>query len=424
MTSWRQDTWTVDDRDLQPALSLAMLLSRASMGLLLLRNGDAGSLRTVIAEGLTRDESLMFGGGARTLAAIANACSTRRRVIIRDARVDDADGAEGVRELSQRIGFRGLEILPLERNGDITVGALALLFRHPLRQTARTEQVTALTAALIAQALDNARLRAEAERRAAERLQFLARINHELRTPLQSITGYVELLKDDAEHPTERQRSMLDRIQHSEEMILSLIEDLANLSKIDAGSMTYELTGVQVTEVLARAEAIVRPLAKKLGVRLVIHPPPPALQVHADPRKLTQVLVNFVTNALKFTPKGRSVTVEARRNGARVDLVVQDEGPGIPADQLGAIFEPYVQIDQRRDGLLSGFGLGLAISREFANGMGGKLIAENIGTPARGAAFTCSIRVHRRDRTLWRSRLNPVSAGASAPIPGQLPTSL
>ena len=416
MTSWLQDTWSVDDRDLQPALSLAMMLSRASMGLLLLRTGSAGSLRAVISEGLSTDQSLMFAGGEKTLAAIALACTQRRRIAVRDARADSAAGAEDVRELSRRIGFRGLEIVPLEHNGDTAFGALTLLFRQPLRQTPRTERLTSLATTLIAQALDNARRCAAAERgrriaeqRAADRLQFLARINHELRTPLQSITGYVQLLKDDAEHPTQRQRDMLDRIEHSEEMLLAIIEDLANLGRIEAGRVTYALTCVPVADVFARVEAIVTPLARTMDVQLLMGPAPQGPQVHADRGKLTQVLINLVTNAIKFTPKGGKVSVHAFRNGAYVDFVVKDDGPGIPPDKLGVIFDPYVQLDERRDAPRSGFGLGLAISREFTNGMGGKLSAENVASPARGAAFTCSIRVHRRDRALWRSRLDPIS---------------
>lgn len=415
MTSWLREAWFLDDGEVQPALSLAMTLSRASMGMLLLRDTGDGAMRMAAIEGLNADESILFAGQIAGMAPIGTACAQHRRVLIRDVRADASDGNAIIRELSRRIGFRGMEVVPVERHGAAAIGALTLLFRQPLRITPRAERLTALATALIALALDNARLRAEADRRrriaeqrAYDRLQFLARINHELRTPLQSITGYIQLLQNDTEGTTQRQRDMLTRIERSEQVLLAIIDDVANLGRLEAGRMTYTLGGVTVADVLEHVDSVVAPLAGRQSVSVRLEMPATDLQAHADRIKLTQVLINLVTNAVKFTPAGGVVRVQTRRVGSRIDFVVRDQGPGIPEDKLAAIFDPYVQLDNRREAPLTGFGLGLAISREFAIGMGGRLVAENASPPERGAIFTCTLRVHRPDRRAWRSRAEPM----------------
>jgi signal transduction histidine kinase len=423
MSAWLREGWLLDDGEVKPALSLAMLLSRASMGVLLLRDGANGAMRAVVSEGMNDDDALLFGNRISSLASIGRACARHRRVSIRDARSETSDGEGAIRELSRELGFRGMEIVPLERHGDAALGALTLLFRQPLRVTPRSQRPAALAIALIALALDNARLRTEAERRrrlaeqrAHDRLQFLARINHELRTPLQSITGYVDLLKSDAERPTERQRDMLDRIEHSEQVLLAIIDDVASLGKLEAGRMTYTLTAVSAADALTRVMSIVAPLAQRQKVHVRVGMPTPDVLAHADRVKLTQILINLVTNAIKFTPPGRDVLVRARQAEKRVEFIVRDEGPGIRPDKVATIFDPYVQIDRGEPSPLAGSGLGLAISREFAEGMGGGLVVES--TPGHGSTFTLSIRAHRPDRPAWRSRVKPLIAAA----PMQAPT--
>lgn len=419
--TWAWEPWLLQDEEVKPALALAMALRRAPMGVLLLRDADSGKMNVVLSSGLTGDASTLFSEQGTTLAQIGAACSEHRRVFIRDARKDVVDGIERIRELAQGMGFRGMEVLPLERDNLAAIGALTLFFRSPLRVAPRSERLMDLAVMLIALALDNARLRAEeaqrrkvAEQRAYDRLQFLARVNHELRTPLQSITGYLELLQHDGDPPTERQRDILEHIEHSEQVLLNIIDSVANLGRIEAGRMTYTITGVTVPDVLARVASVVAPLARKQGVDLQVDTAPRDLIAHGDRGKITQILINLVTNAIKFTPARGLIVLSTRRVGSRIDFVVTDEGPGIPPDKLAAIFEPYMQFDQRRHSPLTGFGLGLAISREFAQGMGGTLVAQNAPAPATGAMFTFSIRAHRADRPVWRSRPEPISAAMSA----------
>jgi signal transduction histidine kinase len=318
-----------------------------------------------------------------------------------------------------------MEVLPLERHhpthaNGAALGALALMFRSPLRLTPRSERLLELATMLISLALDNARLRAEeralrrlAEQRAYDRLQFLARVNHELRTPLQSITGYIELLSHDADAPTPRQREILNHIEDSERILLGIIDSVAGLGRLEAGRMTYHLEAVTVVDVLSRLASVMTPLAQKQQVELDVDMPPRDLLARGDHGKIVQILINLATNAIKFTPAHGRVTLTARRVGSRIDFIVKDEGPGIPPDKLAAIFEPWVQFDQRRNYPLAGFGLGLTISRELASGMGGTLSVENATPPETGAVFTFSIRIHRADRAAWRSRRTPLPLGAA-----------
>ena len=273
--TWAWKPWMLKEDEVKPALALAMALRRAPMGVLLVRDGADGAMHVVLSEGLTGEASSLFSEQGPTLAQIGAACSEHRRVCVRDARTDVVDGVERIRDLARHMGFRGMEVLPLEPDRMAAIGALTLFFRSPLRVAPRSERLIDLATMLISLALNNARLRAEeaarrreAEQRAYDRLQFLARINHELRTPLQSITGYLELLQHDGEPPTERQRDILEHIEHSEQVLLNIIDSVANLGRIEAGRVTYTISCVTVADVLARVASVVSPLARKQGVHL------------------------------------------------------------------------------------------------------------------------------------------------------------
>lgn len=423
--TWAWELWSLEDQDLKAVLALTMALRRASMGILLLPDTADGTMRVAHTLGFTGDMAALLDAPDTVLRHVHRACGEHRRLSIRDVKTDAADDVQSIRELAAALHFRGMEVLPLERqnhsgNGNsAALGALALLFRSPLRLSPRSERLVDLATVLISLALDNARLRAEelklrraAEQRAHDRLQFLARINHELRTPLQSITGYVELLGHDGEPPTPRQREILDHIEDSERILLGIIESVAGLGRLEAGRMTYRIAGVTVVDVLARVSSVVSPIAHKQQVTLEIEMPPRELLARGDDGKLIQILINLVTNAIKFTPAHGTVKVMTRRAGPRIDFIVKDEGPGIPPDKLVEIFEPWVQFDQRRNYPLAGFGLGLAISRELAAGMGGTLTVENAAPPEAGAIFTFSTRIHRPDRARIPRPAPPVAAAS------------
>ncbi|MEO6778336.1 MAG: ATP-binding protein [Gemmatimonadaceae bacterium] len=238
------------------------------------------------------------------------------------------------------------------------------------------------------------RARAEAERAAAEassanraKSDFLAIMSHELRTPLNAIGGYAELLELGIHGPvTGEQLEDLDRIKRSQRHLLSLINDLLNYAKLEAGHVSYRIEVVSVHDALATLELLVAPQFLNKGVTHAFHTITPTLAVNADAEKLRQILVNLMSNAVKFTPSGGSVTVSTQERGEDVAIAVTDTGIGIPAPKLNAIFEPFVQLSRDLTHNQEGTGLGLAISRDLARAMGGELTAAS--EVGRGSTFT------------------------------------
>jgi signal transduction histidine kinase len=202
-------------------------------------------------------------------------------------------------------------------------------------------------------------------------------------------------------------------------VLLSIIDSVANLGRMEAGRLIYSIGGVTIGDVLARVTSVVAPFAKRQQVDVSVDTSLHGLLAHGDQGKITQILINLLTNAVKFTPAKGVVRLDTRQVGSTIHFIVKDEGPGIPADKLAAIFEPWVQFDKRHNSPLAGYGLGLAVSRELAAGMGGTLQVENAAAPDTGAIFTFSIRVHRPDRPAWPTRtpLAAVIAPEHQPFP-------
>ncbi|HEY0023999.1 MAG TPA: ATP-binding protein [Longimicrobium sp.] len=234
--------------------------------------------------------------------------------------------------------------------------------------------------------------RAQAAAEAANRAkgEFLAVMSHELRTPLNAIGGYAELLELGIRGPiTDAQRADLARIQASQKHLLGLINQVLNYTRVDAGAVRYDLAQVPLADALVGAEALVLPQARARGLTLTLGECPPGLVARADPDKLQQVLLNLLTNAVKFTETGGELRVTCAEREAHVAIAVADTGVGIAAEKLASIFEPFVQVDQGLTRQHEGVGLGLAISRELARGMGGDLTAES--TPGVGSTFTLTL---------------------------------
>ncbi|HEX6369696.1 MAG TPA: PAS domain-containing protein [Longimicrobium sp.] len=237
----------------------------------------------------------------------------------------------------------------------------------------------------VEEALRRARDEAEAANRAKS--DFLAVMSHELRTPLNAIGGYAELVELGVRGPvTEAQRQDLHRIQQSQRHLLRLINEVLSYARMEAGAVTYELADVNVAEVVGAAEAMVLPQASARGITVEKCACSPDLVGRVDAERLQQILLNLLSNAVKFTQSGGRIGIRVEPAGGDVAIRVWDTGVGIAPEKLQTAFEPFVQVGRGLNNPMDGVGLGLAISRDLARGMGGDLIAES--TVGAGSTFT------------------------------------
>ena len=263
--------------------------------------------------------------------------------------------------------------------------------------TDRAERVASGIAAWAAVAMDNARLyeaersaRAEAEKANKAKSEFLANMSHELRTPLNAIGGYADLLSTEIRGPiNELQRADLDRIKRNQHHLLSLINDILNFAKVEAGRVRFDLKDVAMNEALGQLEALIAPQLQEKRLRYSYHCCDASYTAHVDPERLQQILLNLLSNAIKFTPAGGEVRVDCAATPDFMQVHVRDTGIGIPADKLDQIFEPFVQLERGQTATNVGTGLGLAISRDLARAMGGELTANS--QLDSGSTFTLSV---------------------------------
>ncbi|HEY0994488.1 MAG TPA: ATP-binding protein [Gemmatimonadaceae bacterium] len=284
---------------------------------------------------------------------------------------------------------------------DRALGAAA--FGFPEEREFAAEEL-ALAEALVgqcAQALERARLYAEAQAASAAKSQFLATMSHELRTPLNAIAGHVQLLEMGLHGPlADAQREALARVSRAQRHLLGLINDVLNFARLEAGRVTYDAREMLVRDVVADIVSMIEPQLAAKGIHFAMQMPDrlstdPA-PVRADPEKVGQVLLNLLSNAVKFTPEGGCVAISMRLSPTRDDLVlvdVCDSGIGIPPEKLERIFDPFVQVVTDAANRREGTGLGLAISRELARGMGGDITVSS--TPGHGSRFTMALPRHR-----------------------------
>jgi signal transduction histidine kinase len=285
------------------------------------------------------------------------------------------------------------------------VGRLSASFDAMARQVvaARTElerraadaqsaaDALARTNAQLRQAMQEAEhARSEADRANRAKSDFLAMMSHELRTPLNAIGGYAELLEMGIHGPvTEAQRDALQRIGRSQAHLLTLITDVLDFARIDAGQVRFAMEDVALHEALAGLEALIAPQLRARRLAYTYHPCDPALTVRADRDKLRQLVLNLLGNAVKYTPDGGAISLACVADGEHVAVHVRDTGVGIPAERQPLIFEPFVQGERALNRPTEGVGLGLAISRELASGMGGTLTVES--EVGRGSVFTVTL---------------------------------
>jgi signal transduction histidine kinase len=298
-----------------------------------------------------------------------------------------------------RAGYRALLVVPLLRPDQI-VGALVVRRKAPGEFPRSTIDLLETFADQSVLAIQNARLFREIEEKGRElevaskhKSQFLANMSHELRTPLNAILGYTELILDSIYgEPTEKMRTVLERLQANGKHLLGLINDVLDLSKIEAGQLTLSLDDYSLSDVVHGVVSAVEPLAaeKRLAFKAEVAPDLPTGR--GDGRRLSQVLLNLVGNAIKFTDKGEVAIRASAANGA-FTVSVCDTGPGITAADQAKIFEEFQQADRSITRKKGGTGLGLSIAKRIIEMHGGRIWVES--EPGKGSRFyfTLPVRV-------------------------------
>jgi GAF domain-containing protein len=313
-----------------------------------------------------------------------------------------ADPEYAMHELQKRAGYRTVLGVPLLREG-VPIGLLNLNRTSVRAFTDKQIELVTTFADQAAIAIENVRLFDEIQDKSRQleeasqhKSQFLANMSHELRTPLNAILGYTELMADGAYgEPSEKMTGVLKRLESNGKHLLGLINDVLDLSKIEAGQLVLELSDYSMQDIAQTVRSTLEPLAadKKLGFKVEVAPQlPPG---RGDGRRLTQVLINLVGNAIKFTDAGE-VAIKAEANNGLIQVSVCDTGPGISAADQAKLFQEFQQADNAITRKKGGTGLGLAISKRIIEMHGGKIWVES--QPGQGStfAFTLPLIVERQ----------------------------
>ena len=232
--------------------------------------------------------------------------------------------------------------------------------------------------------------------------EFLANMSHELRTPLNSIIGFSEILHDETFGAlNEKQSKYAKNILTSGKHLLQLINNILDLSKVEAGKMELEYVDFDVSTVLEEAKTLVLSIAAKKNIRIAVTVEPELTTINGDVSKFKQILYNLLSNAIKFTPDGGSITVDGRRKGGMAQISVTDTGIGISSENTKKLFQPFVQADSSTSRKYGGTGLGLSLVKRFVELHGGKIWVKS--EPDMGSTFVFTM---------------PVAGNAEAGMPG------
>ena len=296
-------------------------------------------------------------------------------------------------------GTRSVLAIPLLHE-DRLVGGLVVTRRAPGAFTNEVVELLKTFATQSALAIQNARLFRELEVKSREleaasqhKSEFLANMSHELRTPLNAVIGFSEVLSERMfGELNEKQDEYVKDIHASGQHLLSLINDILDLSKIEAGKMELELSDFDLPMTIDNALMLIRERAGRRSIALNTAVGERVGQVHADERKIRQVLLNLLSNAIKFTPEGGRIEVEAKPVNGSIEVSVSDTGVGIAPEDQEAVFEEFRQVGTA-DKKVEGTGLGLALSRKFIELHGGKIWVES--QVGQGSTFTFTVPVRR-----------------------------
>ena len=287
-----------------------------------------------------------------------------------------------------KIGMRFYAGAPLRTHDGVKIGTVCAVGDHPREVTEHERRSLFNLAAIVIDELELRlaarkmteadaalhRLNQQLEAASRNKSEFLANMSHELRTPLNGILGASELLGQGLFGPlTDKQREYLGDIHQSGTHLLSLIEEILDLARIEAGQVTLDQGPLDVSHVMESCVAVVRGVAGRKSVKLIVAPPATPMLVRADERRIKQVACNLLSNALKFTPANGRVVFNARRAGDEAVFVIDDEGPGVPPEFHARIFEQFFRIVDDRDGT----GLGLPLAKRLVELHGGRIWLES-----------------------------------------------
>ena len=353
---------------------------------------------------LARDLETKYPTDPASKTGIHHVIRTGERVVLPEIPAEllrsTAKDEEHLR-LIQSLDLKSYICVPLKLRDEV-IGALTLVSSNPSRRyTEEDADLASDLASRAAVAIDNARLFKQAEdaRAAAEaantaKSEFLEMMSHELRTPLNAISGYAQLLETGVRgEMTEEQLADVHSIQRSQAHLLSIINDMLNFARLEAGKVQFSYVEVALDPLLGGLEELIRPqlLARKLDYEYRSYDP--RVTAELDGEKFQQVMLNLLSNAIKYTEAGGRIGLSWKIEGENVLVSVSDTGRGIPEDKLEPIFEPFVQVEQLRTRDTGGAGLGLAISRDIAREMGGDIGVES--ELGKGSTFTLKLPLRR-----------------------------
>ncbi|HZF27297.1 MAG TPA: ATP-binding protein [Steroidobacteraceae bacterium] len=390
---------------LETIVARAVQLSSANAGAIYELDETTRDLRLRASSGLASDlvellraKPVLMGEGAAGLAA-----ATHAPVSIADIRNRQDPYPSLLRDVLDQAGLRAVLALPLLREGRV-FGALALARISTGRFRVEIVDLLQTVAEQSTLAIQNARLFREIEQKGRElesasqhKSQFLANMSHELRTPLNAILGYTELIIDRiyGEVP-ETIRDVLERVQKSGRHLLDLINDVLDLSKIEAGQLALALTDYSFRDMVHTVISAMESLAAEKGLKLTVEVDMDLPVALGDERRIAQVLMNLLGNAIKFTETGE-LKVAATRADTAFLVSVADTGPGIAESDQQRIFEEFQQVDSSSTRAKGGTGLGLAITKRIVEMHGGRLWVESVLGEGSKFYFSIPVRTERQE---------------------------
>jgi len=330
---------------------------------------------------------------------VGQAAATRAPVQVTDIVDEQEYSASRVRPVLQKLGYRSLLAIPLVRE-DRVMGGLSVYRREAgsfstevvnLLQTFATQSILAIQNARLFREIEDQSRQLEVANR--YKSEFLANMSHELRTPLNAIIGYSEMLQEEAEDVgQEAFVPDLQKIHGAGKHLMSLINNILDLSKIEAGKMDFYLEDFEIVPMIQEIVTTIKPLVEKNANTLELHAPDNLGAMHADLTKVRQTLFNLLSNACKFTERGAIILGVNRERVDGEDWIsfrVSDTGIGMSPEQTSRLFQSFTQADASTTRKYGGTGLGLAISQKFCQMMGGDITVES--APGQGSIFTVRV---------------------------------